>query len=68
MNCCRKLVNGETCPHSAIRRIELSARGLVFKVPVCQDHWKELQANKATPSSDDFAKKFIDQLRDRRTR
>lgn len=42
--CCTKLVDGTACPSCATREITLQARGLVFKVPICEQHFKMMPA------------------------
>lgn len=48
--CSTKMVSGDTCPNSATRRIQLTARGLVFLVPVCERCVKQMPAAAPSPT------------------
>lgn len=46
--CCTKMATGDTCGSTATQRITLTARGLVFKVPICQRCFKQMPAAAAS--------------------
>jgi hypothetical protein len=50
--CCTKLIDGTTCPQCATREIQLGARGLTFKVPICETHFKMLPAASKSPEQE----------------